>query len=66
MTLVHLGVNQVLGFLHLSELFLDCMFSTVETCLQMNLLLVILFWNFIEQICDMSSFCCSGMIQTII
>ena len=27
-TLVHLGVNQVLGFLHLSELLVDCMFCT--------------------------------------
>ena len=42
---VHLGVNQVLGFLYLSELFLNCMFFTVKTCLQTNLLLVILLYR---------------------
>ena len=41
-TLVHLGVNQVLGFLHLSKLFLNCMFCVVKIWI---LLFAILFWN---------------------
>ena len=52
-TLVHLGFNQVFVFFVFVEYFLDCMFCTVKTCLQFFLLLVILFWNFIEHIFGM-------------